>query len=380
MLGKLGFCESGKDKMESNTVKLFSPVKVGALELSHRVVHAPMTRLRSDEDHSPSAMMVEYYRQRASEGGLLITESAHPSYDSRGYIGAPGIYTDEHVEAWKKITEAVHAKGARIVMQIAHDGRQSHVDLSGGNAPIAPSVVPYETTVFTQNGWVPNSPHRALETEEIPALVESFRKAAARAKEAGFDGVELHNANGYLADTFLQDGTNKRTDAYGGTLEKRARFSLELVEAFASVWGSERVGVRVSPSGRWGAISDSNPEATFGYFAERLNAYGLAYLHVIEPRVMGTETLEEGQAPVASSFLRKIFKGPIIAAGGFDREGAEQILQQGDADLVAFGRLFSSNPDLPARYRHGYPLTHYVRDAFWGGNESAYIDFPAYAA
>src|SRR5258708_4594514 len=190
-------------------------------------------------------------------------------------------------------------------MQIAHDGRQSHVDLSWGNAPIGPSVVPYETTVLTQNGWVPNSPHRELELYEIPAIVESFHKAAVRAKEAGFDGVELHNANGYLADTFLQDGTNKRTDACGGTIEKRARFSLEIVDAFASVWGADRVGVRVSPSGRWGAISDSNPEATFGYFAERLNAYGLAYLHVIEPRVMSTETINEAEPPFSSAFLPK---------------------------------------------------------------------------
>ncbi|WP_133649202.1 alkene reductase [Paraburkholderia flava] len=358
--------------------KLFSSTAIGRLPLSHRIVHAPMTRLRSSPDDSPSAMMVEYYRQRASQGGLLITESAHPSYDSRGYLGAPGIYTDEHVEAWKKVTDAVHAKGAHIFMQIAHDGRQSHVDLSRGNAPVAPSVVPYETTVFTQNGWVPNSPHRALEAGEIPLIVESFRRAAERAKAAGFDGVELHNANGYLADTFLQDGTNKRTDAYGGTIEKRARFSLELVDAFASVWGADRVGVRVSPSGRWGAISDSNPEATFGHLAARLNGYGLAYLHVIEPRVMGTETLDEGQAPVASSFLRGFFDGPIIAAGGFDRAGAEQILQRGDADLVAFGRWFSSNPDLPERLRRNLPLTPYQRDAFWGGDERAYTDFSAY--
>ncbi|SAK67662.1 NADH-flavin oxidoreductase/NADH oxidase [Caballeronia pedi] len=364
--------------MTTKNLKLFSSTKVGRLQLSHRVVLAPMTRLRSDSDDSPSAMMIEYYRQRASQGGLLITESAHPSYDSRGYLGAPGIYTDEHIEAWKKITDAVHAKGAHIFMQIAHDGRQSHVDLSWGNPPVAPSVVPYETTVFTQNGWVPNSPHRALETNEIPAIVESLRHAAERAKAAGFDGVELHNANGYLADTFLQDGTNKRTDAYGGTIEKRARFSLELVDAFASVWGADRVGVRVSPSGRWGAISDSNPEATFGHFAARLNGYGLAYLHVIEPRVMGTETLDAGQAPVASSFLRKLFDGPIIAAGGFDRAGAEQIVQRGDADLVAFGRWFSSNPDLPERLRRNLPLTPYQRDAFWGGDERAYTDFPAH--
>lgn len=362
----------------SQAMKLFSPFRLGRYDLDHRVVLAPMTRLRSEPDDSPSAMMVEYYRQRASQGGLLMTESAHPSYDSRGYIGAPGIYTDAHVKAWRKVTDAVHAKGARIFMQIAHDGRQSHVDLSWGHPPIAPSVVPFETQVFTQNGWVPNSMHRALEIGEIPAIVRSFRQAAERAKQAGFDGVELHNANGYLADTFLQDGTNKRTDAYGGSLENRARFSLEVVEAFADVWGADRVGVRVSPSGQWGAISDSNPEATFGYFADRLNAYGLAYLHVIEPRVKGTETLVEGQPPVASSFLRKVFKGPIIAAGGFRRDDAEAILQRGDADLVAFGRWFASNPDLPDRFRRNLPLTPYHREAFWGGDERYYIDYPAY--
>jgi N-ethylmaleimide reductase len=320
--------------------------------------------------------MEEYYRQRASEGGLIVTESAHPSFDSRGYLGAPGIYTDRHAQAWRAVTDAVHGKGGRIVMQIAHDGRQSHVDLSHGNAPIAPSVVPFDTVVFTRDGWVPVSPHRALESDEIPGLVESFRRAAERAREAGFDGVELHAANGYLVDTFLQDGTNRRTDAYGGSVEKRARFPLEATEALISVFGADRVGVRVSPSGKWGSISDSDPEATFGHFAQRLEEYGLAYLHVIEPRVMGTETLEEGRAPVAAAFLRRHFSGAIIAAGGFDHAGAERILQSGDADLVAFGRWFSSNPDLPERLRRDLPLAPYVREAFWGGDERHYIDFP----
>jgi N-ethylmaleimide reductase len=357
---------------------LFTPIRVGALDLSHRVVHAPTTRLRSDPDDSASAMMVDYYRQRATPGGLLITESSHPSDESRGYLGGPGIYTDRHIAAWRKVTDAVHAKGGKIVMQIVHDGRQSHVDLSHGKPPIAPSVVPFDTNVFTGNGWVPVSMHRALDAGEIPGLVESFRQGAIRAKDAGFDGIELHGANGYLVDTFLQDGTNKRTDAYGGTVEKRARFPLELTEALVSVWGADRVGYRVSPSGQWGSISDSNPEATFGYLAERLNAYGLAYLHVIEPRIKGAETLVEGQHPVAAAFLRKIFKGPIIAAGGFDRAGAEAIIDRGDADLVAFGRFFASNPDLPERLRHGFPLAAYNREAFWGGDERGYTDYPAY--
>ncbi|RDJ19998.1 alkene reductase [Bosea caraganae] len=361
-------------------MKLFSPIRVGAIDLGHRVVHAPTTRPRALSDESPSPMMVEYYRQRASTGGLFITESAHPSHDSRGYIGAPGIYTDAHVAGWREITDAVHARGGRIVMQIAHDGRQSHVDLSNGASPVAPSVVPFEGQAFTQNGWVAVSPHRALDIAEIPALVESFRRGAERAREAGFDGIELHNANGYLADTFLQDGTNRRTDAYGGSIENRMRFPIELTEALVSVFGADRVGVRISPSGTWGAISDSDAQATFGAFAERLNKYGLAYLHIIEPRVSGVETIHERQAPVASAFLREIFKGPIIAAGGFDRAGAEAIIAHGDADLVAFGRFFTSNPDLPERLRHNLPLTHYVRDAFWGGDERNYIDFARYDA
>jgi N-ethylmaleimide reductase len=363
---------------EDDVKMLFSPIEVGPFTLSHRVVHAPTTRLRADADGSPSSMMVDYYGQRASKGGLFITESAHPSRHSRGYEGAPGIYNDAHVTGWKRITDAVHAKGGIIFMQIAHDGRQSHVDLSDGESPIAPSVVPFEGLAFTKNGWVPVSPHRALQIEEIPELVESFRKAAQRAKDAGFDGIELHNANGYLADTFLQDGTNKRTDAYGGSLENRIRFSIELLEALISVWGPGRVGVRISPSGQWGEISDSDPQATFGYFAERMNEFPLAYLHIIEPRVKGVETIEENCAPVASETLRKIYKGVVISAGGFNRQGAEAILEQGGADLVAFGRFFTSNPDLPERLRRNLPLTHYERDAFWGGSEHWYSDFKVY--
>ncbi|WP_295718937.1 alkene reductase [Mucilaginibacter sp.] len=362
-----------------DNLKLFSPIKLGRMNLTHRVVHPPLTRLRANPDDSVSDMMIQYYTQRASDGGFMITESVHPSIESRGYIGAPGIYEDHHIAGWKKLVDAVHAKGAYIFMQISHDGRQSHVDLSNGKTPVAPSVVPFEGLSFTANGWVPVSPHRALDINEIPSLVEQYRQAAIRGLAAGFDGVELHNANGYLADTFLQDGTNKRTDAYGGAIENRVKFPLELVDALVSVWGADRVGVRISPSGKWGTISDSDPEATFGYYAQQLNKYGLAYLHVIEPRVMGTETLDEGRAPVASSFLRPLFKGPIIAAGGFDRNDAEDILQKGDADLVAFGRLFTSNPDLPERLRENLPLHDYHREAFWGGDEQYYTDFAVYS-
>lgn len=364
--------------MSKTIPKLFSPLKIGIYTLSHRVVHAPTTRLRANADDSPSELMLEYYSQRASEGGLLISESTHMSKDSRGYLGAPGIYEDTHIPGWKRIVDAVHAKGGRIFMQLGHDGRQSHVDLTGGPLPIAPSVVPFETDVLTHNGWVPASPHREVDVAEIGSVVRNYRRAAERALEAGLDGIEIHSANGYLLDTFLQDGTNKRTDEYGGSLENRTRLLREVVTEMVDVFGPGRVGVRFSPSGQWGSISDSNPEATFSYAAEVLNQFDLAYLHVIEPRVKGVETLDEHQAPVASAFLRKVFKGPIIAAGGFNGDGAEAILSKGDADLVAFGRFFTSNPDLPARLKHRWPLTHYERDAFWGGTHVHYTDFPVY--
>lgn len=263
-------------------------------------------------------------------------------------------------------------------MQLIHGGRQSHVDMTGGVAPLAPSLVPFEGLALTKDGWVPASPHRELNINEIREIVEDFRIAAQRAKDAGFDGVELHGANGYLVDQFIQDGTNKRTDAYGGTIEKRVRFLREATEALISVWGADRVGVRVSPSGEWGGISDSNPDATFSHVAKVLDTYKVAYLHVIEPRIKGDSTLHEGHPPVAAKSLRPFFSGSIIAAGGFDGESANAIVEAGDADLVAFGRHFSSNPDLAYRLQHKIPLTPYVREAFWGGSEENYSDFPAH--
>jgi N-ethylmaleimide reductase len=358
--------------------KLFTPFQVGPYPLAHRVVHAPMTRLRSEPDDTPSAMMATYYGQRASAGGLMITESAHTMRSGRGYIGGPGIYEDRHIAGWRRIADAVHAREGRVFMQIAHDGRQSHTDLTGGTPPVAPSVVPFDGQALTADGWVPVSPHREAGIDEVRLLIDAFGAAAERALAAGVDGVELHSANGYLADTFLQDGTNRRTDAYGGSIEKRARFTIEAAKKMIDVFGAGRVGVRLSPSGKWGAISDSNPEATFRHIAEQLDRLDLAYLHIIEPRVMGVETLEEGQPPVASEQLRRYFNGPIISAGGYSGDSAEAALQNGNADLIGFGRHFSSNPDLPERLRHRWPLTDYDRSAFWGGDERGYIDFSNY--
>lgn len=364
--------------MSTSTPALFTPVQVGPYQLSHRVVMAPLTRLRAEAGDVPGDLMVEHYGQRASEGGLIISEATPVSVTGRGYLGAPGIYSDEQVTGWKKLTDAVHAKGGRIFLQLWHVGRQSHVDMTGGVPPVAPSAVPFEGVAYTANGWVPVSPARELNIDEIPGIIEDYRQAALRAKQAGFDGVEVHGANGYLPDQFLQDGTNKRTDAYGGPVENRARFLLEVVEAVVSVWGGYRVGVRLAPSGSYGGMSDSNPEQTFGYVADQLNRFGLAYLHIVEPRIKGSDETEDAQQPVASIQLRKIFEGPIIAAGGFDAQGAEAIVEKGDADLVAFGRHFIANPDLPHRIKHGYPLNAYDRTTFYGGDRRGYNDYPFY--
>jgi len=360
--------------------KLFSSVPVGTFTLSHRVVMAPLTRMRSDPRDIPNDLMLEYYTQRASDGGLIITEATPVMLEGYGYAKAPGIYSDAQIPGWRKITDAVHAKGGRIVMQLWHVGRQSARELQpGGVDPVAPSAVQAEGYAYSVDGPVPFSMPRALTLEEIPPIIEAFRKGAERALAAGFDGVEIHGANGYLPDQFLQDGTNKRTDEYGGPIENRARFLLEITEAAVSVWGKGKVGVRITPSGEYGSMSDSNPEATFGYVAEQMNRFGLAYLHIVEPRVKGIEDVHAGQGPIAAQHLRPIFKGTIIAAGGFTRESAEAILTAGDADLVAFGRDFISNPDLPERLRRQLALGAYDRETFYGGDHRGYIDYPAYA-
>jgi N-ethylmaleimide reductase len=250
-----------------------------------------------------------------------------------------------------------------------------------GGAPVAPSAVLHGGVAHTEAGWIPNTPARALTIPEIAGLVESFRSAALRGKEAGFDGVELHAANGYLFDQFLQDGSNRRTDIYGGSFENRARFLIEATEAVISVWGSERVAVRLGPSGTWGDMSDSDPEALFSYVAQRLDALNLAYLHLIEPRVLGNvDDDSKDPNPVAAQLIRKHYKGVIIAAGGFKGDTAEAILQAGDADLVAFGRDFIANPDLPERLRKGLPLNPYDRPTFFGGTGTGYTDYPFHSA
>jgi N-ethylmaleimide reductase len=359
--------------------KLFSPIRIGAIDLSHRVVLAPLTRMRADmPGNVPNELMTKYYRQRASQGGLMITEATFIAPTGNGGYASPGIFTDAQVAGWRKVVDAVHAKGAKILLQLWHVGRQSHVDLQpNGQAPIAPSAIQTEVRALLASGPANGSMPRAVELSEIPSLVGEYRRGAERAKEAGFDGVEVHGANGYLIDQFLQDNSNRRTDAYGGSVENRARFLLEVVEAVTSVWGGDRVGVRIGPSNKFGGMGDSTPDVTFPYAAKALARFGLAYLHVIEPRVTGNVS-DDDKPPVAAGLLRPLFGGPVIAAGGFDAAGADAILIKGDADLVAFGRHFLSNPDLPERLRRNLPLNPYDRNTFYYGGTKGYADYPAY--
>jgi N-ethylmaleimide reductase len=358
--------------------RLFSNVTVGSYELAHRVVLAPLTRMRAEPGARPGPLMARYYAQRTSPGALLISEATIAALDGNGYLGAPGLYDDSQIAGWQAVTDAVHAKGGKIFLQLYHAGRQSNAQLQpDGGRPVGPSEVPHGGVAYTEAGWVPNTPNRALETDEIAGIVESFRAAAERGVKAGFDGVELHAANGYLFDQFLQDGSNRRTDAYGGSIGNRARLLLDTTRAVISVWGADKVAVRLGPNGSWGDMSDSDPRALFSYVAEELDALGIAYLHVIEPRIAGNvENDAHDQSPVAAKTLRAHFRGPIIAAGGFDGESAEAIVQSGDADLVAFGRHFIANPDLPERLRKHLPLNRYDRATFFGGTDVGYTDYP----
>jgi N-ethylmaleimide reductase len=364
--------------------KLFTPIKIGPMQLKHRVVMAPLTRSRSEQPGDiPGKLMLEYYTQRASDGGLIISEATTISITGRGWFGAPGLYSDPQIQGWSKIADAVHAKGGRMFAQLWHTGRSSHVETTGGPAPVSASVDPSywqdpSHLISAPSGWVQPSPHRALDISEIPGIIEAYRKAATRAKAAGFDGVELHSGNGYLLDQFLQDGSNKRADSYGGSIENRSRLLFEVIEAVATVWGGERVAVRIAPSGSWNGMSDSNPTALFAYVAEQLNRLDLAYLHIIEPRVKGNIVIAEGQAPIASEQLRKRFKRKIIAAGGFEPDTAEAVVEKGDADLVAFGRHFVSNPDLPKRIKLALPLNPYDRNTFYTFDARGYTDYPFY--
>ena len=360
-----------------NTPNLFTPLRLGAVEAPNRIVMAPLTRMRAGADRIPTALMAEYYVQRAT-AGLIVTEATAISRQGTGCPNTPGIYTGEHVDGWKRVTSGVHDAGGRIFLQLWHMGRISHPSFQPGcGLPVAPSAIaPRSGQVLTETGLQPYVTPRALETEELPGVVLQYSNGAQRAKIAGFDGVEIHNANGYLLDQFLRDGTNRRTDGYGGSVRNRARLTLEVAEAVAKVWGADRVGIRFSPGGVFNDMHDSDPLATFSYVLRELNRFHLAYTHLI---VSTEDDIRHGAVPVPLAALRQEFQGPLIAANGFNRETATRAIAEGVADAVAFGRLFLANPDLPERFRLNSPLNSPDESTFYGGAEKGYTDYPPLA-
>jgi N-ethylmaleimide reductase len=362
------------DTKSAQETDLFSPYTLGSLRLKNRMVMAPLTRSRAEQANLPSAMAATYYSQRAG-AGLIITEATQASAGGQGYISTPGIYTDAQVEGWKKVTDAVHQKGGLIFMQLWHVGRISHPDFRGGELPVAPSAIaPRGVQTYTAEGLKDIPTPRALETNELPGIVEEFRQGARNAKAAGFDGVEVHGANGYLLDQFLEDGTNQRTDQYGGSVENRARLLLEVISAVSEVWGGDRVGVRLSPGGSFNDMCDCHPQQTFSYIVRQLATLKLAYLHLIEP---SQPQGERATPDLSVRFFRPLYSGTIIAAGGYTRERANAVLRAGYADLIAFGQLFLANPDLVERFRRGAPLNTPNPDTYYGGGAEGYIDYPA---
>ncbi len=360
--------KSTQQRKEQST--LFAPVRLGRYTLAHRLVMAPMTRNRSQRNGVPPAIAAIYYAQRAA-AACIVTEATCVSSQAVGMPFMPGIYTAEQVEGWRRVVSAAHRGGARIFLQLFHAGRVSHPSLQPQRVlPVAPSAVGLDGETHTYEGRRPFVAPRALAMEEIPHIVEQFRAAAGRALDAGFDGVEVHAANGYLLDQFLRDGTNQRTDAYGGTADNRARLLLEVMQAVAAVCSPDRVGVRLSPLSSFNSMFDSRPDVTFARAVARLNELKLAYLHIVE----------ENDVPEAGprfdlDRLRSIWSTTYIVNGGYDQQRAEAALRQNRADLVAFGKLFLANPDLPLRFKRGSALNPPDRASFYGGDERGYVDY-----
>ncbi|MGP9810669.1 alkene reductase [Rhodopseudomonas sp. NSM] len=353
--------------------KLFEPYKLGPIALANRVVMAPLTRNRAvPEGLVPSPLAAEYYGQRAG-AGLLITEASQVSQQGQGYQDTPGIYSDAQVAAWKKVTDEVHKRGGKIFIQLWHVGRISHVDLQPNHgAPVAPSAIKANTKTFVGGKFADVSEPRALEASEIPGIIDSFRQAAANAKAAGFDGVEIHGANGYLLDQFARDSSNKRTDEYGGSIQNRARLMLEVAAAVAREIGPERTGIRISPVTPANDVSDSNPQALFDYIVDELDKLKLVYIHVIEGATGGPRDI----APFDYASLRKRFSGAYIGNNAYDLALADKHLESGAADLIAFGKPFISNPDLVERLKTGAPLNDPDKSTFYGGGAKGYTDYP----
>jgi N-ethylmaleimide reductase len=353
---------------------LFDPLRLGDLPLRNRVFMAPLTRNRALPDGVPGQWAATYYRQRSS-AGLIVTEATQISAMGRGYANTPGIYLPQHVVAWRQVTDAVHQAGGCIFLQLWHTGRISHASLlPGGRAPVAPSAIQARARTFTSEGPVDVSMPRSLTRDEIRSTIEDYKRAAVNAKTAGFDGVEIHAANGYLIDQFLQSGTNRRPDEYGGTAANRIRFLCEVAQAVARVWPPSRIGVRLSPRGTFNDMEDDDPGSTFISAVEAMSRAGLGYLHVVEA--------SPGDAPPSPEFaalfaaIRRTWPGVYVANGGFDGRSGEEAVKHGRADAIAYGRSFIANPDLPARLRLGSALNRPDAATFYGGTEIGYTDYP----
>ena len=364
--------------------QMFTPFMLGPFQLTHRIVMPPITRMRAGRvDGVPSPLAAIYYGQRATKGGLLIAEATQISQQGQGYPQTPGIYTPDQVAGWQSVTEAVHKQGGVIFLQLWHVGRISHSSLKDNGAlPVAPSAIQPTGNAFTSSFQrVPYETPHALELNEIKQIVADYRKAAENAKLAGFDGIEVHAANGYLLEQFLEDKTNKRNDQYGGSIENRARLLFEVLDAVAEVWTADRIGVRLSPFTDLGDIADTDPEKLYTYVIKNLSARGLCYLHLIEPQSRSglvEETNDAAPQSVAALF-RPLFHGPLIASGGFTADSGEQALVTGVADLIALGRAFIANPDLPKRLELGAPLNVPDKTTFYGGAERGYTDYSSLA-
>ncbi|MEM1291074.1 MAG: alkene reductase [Cyanobacteria bacterium P01_H01_bin.162] len=354
---------------------LFTPIQLGRYELPNRIVMAPLTRNRAGADDAPIAMHAEYYRQRAS-AGLIITEATQVAPLGQGYPHTPGIYSQAQVAAWQRVTDSVHQQGGRIFLQLWHVGRVSHPSFHNGELPVAPSALQPAGEAMTYEGMQPFVTPRALELDEIPEIVEQFRQGAKNALAAGFDGVEVHGANGYLLDQFLRDGSNHRTDAYGGSVENRARLLLEITQAVVEVWGSDRVGVRLSPSNTFNGMSDSDPKATFSYAVQALNEFNLAYVHLLEP---SEADLRYGGTPIPTREFRPLYDGKLMTNWDYDQAKGNAAIAAGEADLVSYGKLFIANPDLPQRFKLNAPLNEPDPNTFYGGDERGYTDYPSLA-
>lgn len=360
------------------TVNLFSPITVGPYQLPNRIVMAPLTRSRAAEGNVPFELHAEYYAQRAT-AGLIIAEATQVVPEGQGYVDTPGIHSDAQVAGWKKVTDAVHAAGGRIFLQLWHVGRISHVVFQPNGAdPVAPSAVPAKGQTYTKDGFVDLSPPRALRLDELPGIVAGYRTGARLAIAAGFDGVEIHGANGYLLDQFMKDKTNHRDDIYGGPIANRLRLTLEVVDAVIAEVGADKVGIRISPENKANDIDDSDPFPLFLELAQALGKKGMAYLHVIEGDMMA------GKNQPVTGFdygaIKAAFGGPYMANLNYDKAKADAAIGEGRVDLVAFGKIFISNPDLVARFRQDAPLNKFDSKTFYGGDAHGYTDYPTLEA